>query len=153
MSTRSYLEALHDAVMNPKNAVVGIVDDVLSLCRQYALHLDWRDNRCHITSVRGDEEAMLEVPLRKSVFRAILARVATLCDEQAPGTFAPYGGHGELSVGSEPAMLIRADWVNTTGEQRLTLMPVAPSNGQLARRSADNAKPDAAASSAIGGGN
>lgn len=109
--------------MNPTDAIVGLVDNVLRLCRQHALHIDWRENRCRVTSPDRDKEDELELPLRKSVFRAILARVATLCDEQSPGTFAPYGGSGELSFGSDPKTILRVAWVNTTGEQCLTIMP------------------------------
>ena len=124
MNTSSLpLAALRTAIESPKDGCVGIVDDVLALCRHHSLHLDWRDNRCRITSVSGDGEGELDVPLRKSIFRAIIARVATLCAERVPGSFAPYGGTGELLIGPEPAMLFRAVWGNTLADQHLTLMP------------------------------
>jgi hypothetical protein len=120
--------ALRQAIEHPKDGFVGIVNDMLSVCRDHALQIDWRDNRCHIKSVRDESEAVLEMPLRKSIFRAILARVATLCDEQSPGTFSPYGGSGTLVVGSDARLIIQASWVNTTVEQCLNLTCIHISN-------------------------
>src|SRR5437879_5136120 len=93
----SHLVALRKTINNPKDGFVSIVDDVLSLCRRHALQLDWRDDRCRVRSVGSDEQAEVEMPLRRSGFRAVLARVAKLCNDQAPGTFSPYGGSGKLS--------------------------------------------------------
>jgi hypothetical protein len=72
----------------------------------------------------GDVAELTEVPLARSVFRAILARVAVLCNERSPNSVSPYGGQGELLAGSNPAKLFRATFVNTADEQRLELMPV-----------------------------
>src|SRR5262249_56235813 len=60
-----------------------------------------------------------EVSVPKSVFRAILARVAALCNEHAPNSVSPYGGEGEISVGTNPPTLFRVAFTNTPGEQRL----------------------------------
>jgi len=124
---------LRKSIEHPNDGFVGIVNDILSLCREHALQLDWRDNRCHIRSIRDESEAVLELPYRKSIIRTILARIATLCDEQAPGTFSPYGGHGTLVFGSDA---IIANWVNTTVEQSLNLKCIQTSsqvqpNGKL----------------------
>src|SRR5208282_5382429 len=64
--------------------------------------------------------------LRKSVFRAILARVAVLCNERSPNSVSPYGGQGEVSVGADPAMTFRVEFANTPDEQRLELTRVRP---------------------------
>ena len=66
---------------------------------------------------------MGDVPLRKSALRAILARVAALCNERTPNSVSPYGGQGELSVGANPAVVFRVRFANTLAEQRLELMP------------------------------
>lgn len=122
MPQNHYLDALRDAILRPTRAVIGVVDDVLNLCHANNLQIDWSPERCRVQRL-GDESAdTLNVPLRKSVFRAILARVATLCDEQAPGTFAPYGGRGELKMSAGAAL--RLSWMNTLGDQKLTVIPI-----------------------------
>ncbi|MCI0377982.1 MAG: hypothetical protein L0215_10270 [Gemmataceae bacterium] len=99
-----------------------MVDELLQVCRQHGLQLDWQSDRCRVRSVGRDWEELLDEPLRKSVFRAILARVATLCNKQIPNSVSPYGGHGELSVGPKPAAVFRAEFVNTPIEQKLELI-------------------------------
>ena len=94
-----YLDTLRKAIDAPSGGFVGLVEDVLALCRRHTLHLVWREYKCRVRSLDNDD--IIEVPLRKSGFRAMLARIATLSDEQAPGTFAPYGGSGALSVASK----------------------------------------------------
>jgi hypothetical protein len=122
MSTASlHLDTLRKAIVNPTGGVVGLVDNVLALCREHQLQLDWRYDRCSVRSADFTKEEIIEVPLRKSVFRTILARVATLCSEKNPGSFSPYGGQGELSGSSDATGTLHAAWVNTPDEQRLEL--------------------------------
>lgn len=134
MTTSSLpLEALRKTIEAPKDGFVGIVDDVLSLCRDHSLSLDWRDNRCEVRSAESGEVGVVEMPLRRSGFRTILARIAKLCGDRSPGAHNPYGGQGELLVGPEPAMVFRVEWSNTLAEQFLTLTPVLANefvNGQ-----------------------
>ena len=76
---------------------------------------------------------MIEKPLRKSVFRAILARLAALCNERSPGSVSVYGGQGEVLVGDNPLKLLRISFANTPDEQWLTLNPIGsgePTNGR-----------------------
>jgi len=71
----------------------------------------------------GDEaQQMLDVPLRKSTFRAILARVAVLCNERVPNSVSPYGGQGELAMGANPTVVFRVAFVNTPAAQKLELL-------------------------------
>jgi hypothetical protein len=120
-----YLDMLRDAIAKPTNGFVGVVDDVTSLCREHQLQLDWCADQCKVRSVGTDQEDVIAVPLRKSVFRAILARVAFLCSELNPDSFSPYGGNGQLPAGANAKCFLQAVWVNTTQEQRLELMPLA----------------------------
>jgi hypothetical protein len=117
-----YLDALRDAILKPTRAFVGVVDDVLNLCHANNLQIDWCMETCRVQRLGVESADTLNVPLRKSVFRAILARVATLCDEQAPGSFAPFGGQGELKMGA--GTILRLSWMNTLGEQKLTVIPI-----------------------------
>jgi hypothetical protein len=94
------------------------------LCREQSLQLDWQGDRCRIRTLAGGSEEVLDRPLRKSVFRAVLARVATLCNERNPNSVSPYGGQGELSVGADPPTTFRVTFTNTTEEQKLELSPM-----------------------------
>src|SRR5271157_18049 len=121
----SSLQQLHHALATPTRDVVGLVDEVLALCQEHGLQLDWQEGGCHIRSSGGEPEGTIDVPLRKSVFRAILARVAVLCNERSPNSVSPYGGQGEVSVGANPAMTFRVEFANTPDEQRLYCESVA----------------------------
>ncbi len=126
MSTVSPLsETLRRALMHPTNGVVGLVDELLQASRAHGLQLDWQADRCRVVTL-GREGEEIDVPLRKSVFRAILARLAVLCNERCPNSVSPYGGEGELSVGLNPETVFRVSFVNTPDEQKAELMPVCP---------------------------
>jgi hypothetical protein len=125
MSTTSPIpDLLHQILAHPTGGVTGLVDDLLAVCRQTGLQLDWHADRCRVRPLAIDGAGLTEVPLPKSVFRAILARVAVLCNERRPNSVSPYGGQGELSAGSNPATLFKVTFANTADEQRLELLPV-----------------------------
>ena len=67
----------------------------------------------------GGSAGRIEVPLQKSVLRAVLARVAVLCNERKPNSVSPYGGQGEMSVDADPATAIRVTFVNTPDRTEL----------------------------------
>src|SRR5205085_3750383 len=98
-------------LLQPRGGVVGLVDDLLLVCQERGLEVDWQADRCCVRSFSGESEDLIEVVLRKSVFRAILARVAALCNERHPGSLSPYGGQGELSMKSSPEVVFRVTLV------------------------------------------
>lgn len=100
---------LHKVFEPTPRGVVGAVDELLLLCHDHPLQLEWRDGACHV------QPGPVEVPLPKSVFRAVLARLAVLCG----GTVSPYGGTAELVTAAGPAYHI--EFANTPGEQRLAV--------------------------------
>src|SRR5438105_707801 len=103
MSTPSQVSAVFRRILlQPDRGVTGLVDDLLTVCREHGLQLDWQADRCRVRSIGGDWEELVDVLLRKSVFRAILARVAVLCNERTPNSVSPYGGQGKLSIGADP---------------------------------------------------
>jgi hypothetical protein len=114
-------ELLRQVLTHPTGGITGLVDDLLMLCFEHHLQLDWQANRFRVRSSGGDWEELLEVPLRKSVFRAVLARVAVLCNERNPNSVSPYGGQGELSIGEGSPAVYRITFANTPGEQKLEL--------------------------------
>jgi hypothetical protein len=106
--------------------VVGLVEDLLALCRAHQLRMSFRDGRCSIRRLGADAQDALDVPLPKSVFRAVLARIAALCNENHPHSVTPYRGEGEIVVPpqwvapeSVPPSTCYVSFTNTPSEQRL----------------------------------
>jgi len=115
-------EALAKAFDPPASGFVGIVDNLLQLCRGGDMELAWRSNACHVRIRQGTAEETLDLPLRKSVLRAMLARIAALCNQRQPGSVSPYGGRGEIHLGTDAHQaVIFADFVNTAAQQSARL--------------------------------
>jgi hypothetical protein len=100
-----------------------LVDDLVAACSENNIQLLWRDGRCRISSCGDEWEETIDLPVRRSVFRAILARVATLCNIQQPASVSPYGGTADLAGSESAAGLLSATFVNTPAEQMLSLAP------------------------------
>jgi len=129
MSNPSSSLELVGQVLRPTNGgVVGLVNDLLGLCPEQGLELDWHADRCRVHSLGVEPEKSIEVPLPKSVFRAVLARLAALCNERDPGSVSPYGGEGELIVGVDPATVCRVAFTNTSSAQRVRLTRIPRDN-------------------------
>jgi len=116
-------ELLRHVLTTPTRGVLGLVDDLLAAAREHGLQLDWKADRCRVRFRDGVSPGSIEVPLRKSVVRAALARVAVLCNQSKPNSVSPYGGKGELLVGTDPAAAMRITFVNTPEEKSLELTP------------------------------
>jgi hypothetical protein len=131
----SFLDLVRHVFRPAHSGVVDLVDDLLGLCSEQGLELVWRADACHVRSLGVEPEESLEVPLPKSVFRAVLARLATLCNERNPGSVSPYGGEGELMVGVDGSKVCRVTFTNTSSEQRLRVTRVGQDNqaGELQR--------------------
>jgi hypothetical protein len=122
VDTSSYVSgALRRVLVHPTGGVAGLVDELLTLCQEHDLQLHWQADGCRLRSRKGDWEELIDVPFRKSVFRAILARIAALCNERIPNSVSPYGGQGEFSAGANPRAVFRVTFSNTPAEQRLEL--------------------------------
>lgn len=119
-------EAIRAVLRESTGGIAGLVDDLLTACREHGLELDCQAGRWRVRSSAAGWHELGDVPLRKSVFRAVLARLATLCNEQRPDSCSPYGGQGEIRVGSNPPMVFRVAFTNTPDEQRLQLTPDRP---------------------------
>ena len=124
-------DRLRHALVAPTRGVLGLVDDLLTISREQSLRLDWQADHCRVRLAGDGLEDALEVPLRKSVFRAALARIAVLCNEHNPNSVSPYGGQGELSIGTAPATVFRVAFANTPDEQSLELVRVSSSEAGL----------------------
>jgi hypothetical protein len=129
MNTTSQITGVFRSTLDrPPQDVVGLVNDLLSLCHEQRLQLDWQADWCRIRTRGGGSEEVIDNPLRKSVFRAILARLAVLCNERSDNFVSPYGGQGKLSVGDNPATLFQVSFANTSDDQWLQLTPLAVSS-------------------------
>jgi hypothetical protein len=133
-TTSKIAEAIREVIEHPKDGVVGIVDDLLRLCPEQGMRLDWQADGCRILCRVGNSEEAIEMPMRKSVFRAILARIAVLCNEKIPNSVSPYGGEGELLTAANPSVQFRASFTNTSAEQNLELMSKAEPTGEPCMR-------------------
>ncbi|HYT89278.1 MAG TPA: hypothetical protein VEL76_11285 [Gemmataceae bacterium] len=122
-TSSSFREQIQRAFTPASRGVVDLVDRLLGLCRESGLRLDWKANQCRVRSLETEGANATEIPLQKSVFRAILARVAVLCNERSPNSVSPYGGNGELLAGTNPPTILQAAFVNTPAEQQLELRP------------------------------
>lgn len=120
-SLSSYSEQLHRALTAPTHGVLGMVDDLLAVSRECGIQLHWQAGRCRVCFREGDPASCIEVPMRKSVFRAALARIAVLCNQRQPNSVSPYGGKGELLAGVDPTVPMQVEFINTPDEQRLEL--------------------------------
>jgi [acyl-carrier-protein] S-malonyltransferase len=126
MNTTAQLPGILRGVLTqPTGGIVGLVDDLLVICSEHGLQLDWQADCCRFRSFWGDWDVLPDVALPKSVFRAILARLAVLCNERNPNSVSPYGGEGELSVGENPRATFRFTFVNTAAAQKLELLALA----------------------------
>jgi len=133
MITQASSDRLQQIFVAPTNGVVGIVDDLMAICGHAGLQIEWRDEHCLIRPLGGQIPAPLQIPARKSVFRAILARVAYLSDRfrtVGQGGVSPYGGECWFwSSGTfERGLYFHAIFINTAAQQQLTLHQVEPTS-------------------------
>ena len=128
MSTTSHAaESLLSIFERADSGIVPLVDDLLRFCAEQNVQLDWNSDRFRLRSLGDGSEEEFELPLPKSAFRAVLARVAALCNQRSPETVSPYGGQGDLPCGTKSPALLRVTFANTTDEQTLEVVPVAES--------------------------
>jgi hypothetical protein len=146
MSTTSQLSGIIRGVLTqPTGGIAGLVDGLLVICRKHGLQLEWQAGRCRFRPAGGDWEELADVPLRKSVFRAILGRLAALCNEQTPNAVSPYGGQCELSADANSPTLFRVTFTNTAEEQKLELTTEAVPATEASRPAGQFEKPVAEA--------
>lgn len=112
------LEPVLRAFASPAGGVVGVVDDLLAGCPDDGLRLVWADGTCFVGRLVGPPEDAVPVALPRPAFRALLARMAALCNEVSAGSVTPFGGTGTLG---NAQTLYRAAFANTPSDQWLDL--------------------------------
>lgn len=93
-SPSSFLESVGRAFRPTDRGVVGLVIDLLQLCTEQGLELDWHTGHCRAHSLGIEPVESIDLPLPQSVFRAALARLAALCNDRDSGADSPYEGDG-----------------------------------------------------------
>ena len=126
---QQFTGAFRKALEHPSGGVVGLVDDLLKLCQEHGLQFDWQADRCRVRFLADGLEEVIDGPFRKSVFRAILARVAALCNQRRPKSVSPYGGRGEVLVPSDRTLL-QVSFANTPDEQWLKMAVALPQDSE-----------------------
>ena len=94
----------------------------MELCREQKLRLSFQEGYCRVRPLETNAPDWIDVPLSKSVFRAVLARVAALCNERVPNSVTPYRGAAEFTVGSISPATFHVSFINIPTEQRLDVM-------------------------------
>lgn len=123
--SRSFLSPFSERiqfVFQPDNrGVVGIVDELLAAYGSEGLKLTWEQGYCQVQTLADPQFASVSLP--KSVFRALLARIAALCNEHCLDSVSPYGGQGVFKASDETAMQYRAEFANTIEQQWVVIQP------------------------------
>jgi len=120
-TTSTAADSIRQLLHHPEGAIVGLVDDLLNVCGENELELDWRYGNCRVRSSDGAWEEFDDGLPRKSIFRTVLARIAVLCSEFENGSFSPYGGQGKVSPRVNSSVVLQVAFVNTTDEQSLRI--------------------------------
>lgn len=121
MNTLSFEDRLRSAFKPTERSVIGLVDDLLGLCQEQGLQLDWNVDHCRVRTIGNGPRESTQISIPRYVFRAILARLAVLCNERTPNSVSPYRGEGELAVQTNPPTVLRVAFANTPGEQRFEI--------------------------------
>lgn len=105
----------------PSN-IVDLTDALLNATTDAngPLRLTWdpTSQQVHLLDASG---SLFPISWPKSVFRAILARLAAICNEQKPNSVSPYGGEGEIATNGSPSVKIHFE--NTTDRSMVSLNP------------------------------
>lgn len=128
MSTVSpFAERVQDVFGQPRD-VLGLAAELLALCCEHDLRLDWRNGKCKVFPSAPSPEESVDVPITESAFRAVLARIAALCNERLPHSVSPYGGRGEVAVDGGAASVCHVAYSNRPGDLWLTMKRGDPQN-------------------------
>ncbi len=106
----------------PGGGLIGLFDHYLRLLGEEGAAVEFSEGRCWL-SPRQEGDAPEELPLSRTTFRPILARVAFLCNEYRPSSVTPYGGVGVFKLAGPPELLLRVSFTNTPDIQKLDIRP------------------------------
>lgn len=110
--------------------LAGILSAVLTVCAEENLHLSWHAHELHVKDASGNE-SVIKTEMRVSLFRAILARVASIHEPDTADVINPYLGTGFLRVGGVAPALLKIRFTNTPQLQRLDISPTEQITNQI----------------------
>ena len=122
MNITKTLKELLNAGANCEVDVVKFSDELMQLCAEHELRLRLEPSQCVVESSGGKESIdVIENPMRRSQFRAVLARIGAICSECSNRIMTPYGGDWEVSYSGDQSRRIRVSLHNTPNAQFVEL--------------------------------
>lgn len=109
-------ERMQRAFRPTQRGVVGLTEQLLEACVGGHVEFERVGDRCVSRWTEGGDTQEVPAPVSAAAFRTILAHVAALCNERSPRSVSPYGGDGELVIGSSE---VSVRFTNTVQEQKL----------------------------------
>jgi len=105
--------------------ILGLVDDMLEHIVRNRLRLHWVRGGVTEIPLEAGEPRIYEFGFRNSAARAVIARLAVLCDDETKrDPIYPYRGVGDFTDPRWPNVRFHVEFNNTPAEQRLELTPV-----------------------------
>lgn len=117
--TETLLESLTELFAQPgPHGVADLADNLLQICVEHGIRINIKKDLCSIEDTSGIlKDVKHRLPL--SAFRALLARMAGMCDSEV----SPYGGTGRIQQLDDHEVEIT--FKNTPSEQFVDLQAVA----------------------------
>jgi len=123
-----FIDELRQAISRPRGGVIGFVETLLTLCRDYDLQIEWHRESLRVRSHRQNWHELATTFPRRSAFRTVLARIASQTRARDLRSISPYGGEGFAIVGTSATLaIISVKFTNTIEEQSLFLEAPGPS--------------------------
>lgn len=120
-SVATFADRLQSVFVPTPDGVVGLVDRLLDLSREHGFGITYHDDTCHFQFLNKLSPSTVAIQVPKAVFRAVLARMAALCNQESRGTVSPYGGDGVIVQGTNPVESYRVVFANSPSDQTLQL--------------------------------
>ena len=122
MNITKTLTELLNAGANCELDVVKFSDEFMQLCAEHELRLRLEPSQCVVEASGGKESIdVIENPMRRSQFRAVLARIVAISSECSNSIMTPYGGDWEISYSGDQNRRIRVSVQNTPNAQFVEL--------------------------------
>ncbi len=129
MSATSSLSEILQNALDSRDNLIEVVDGLLRVCAENDMHLRMlADSGLFRSTNRGRAEHAFKNPLTKSRFRAVLARIALLCNEATPGSASPYGGMGTVPISPDRLESVYVSFANTPDEPGISIPDGIASN-------------------------
>lgn len=116
----AHLRTLQRDLSTPSDGIRSVAKTLIEAAQNYDMTLNWDNGRCLVTVKNDSVSESIEVPLRRSVIRATLAHLATLCKADHPDALSPYGGEGRITLNEHSGSHLIV-FVNSPTELRMDI--------------------------------